>query len=89
MGGNAVARHQARQHLKHGVGREGTLYFKRKVLARELVQDHQELQLPPVHTAVMDEIPGPHVVATRGRALVAGVGAIAQSTLFYGVFVAL
>ena len=82
VSGNAVLRHQGGEHVKDGVGREGTLYFKRKVLARELVQDHQELQLPPVHTAVMDEIPGPHVVAAGGRAFVAGVTGIARGPLF-------
>ncbi len=59
-------------------------------LAQDVKVVHlQEFQLTLVHGAVVDEIPGPHIVATRGRALVAGVGAITQSPLFYGVFVVL
>ena len=63
VAGYAMARHEFGQFGQYVVGLDGTPHVQAKTLPRELIENDENLQLPSIHRPVIDEVPGPYVVA--------------------------
>ena len=69
--GPNVSRHPAQyeqigQHIDHVDGFELSRHPDRQALVRELVEDVEHAILPPVVSAILHEVVGPHVIAMLG-----------------------
>ena len=76
---------QAGQHVEHSLGRDATIHFQGKALARELVGDCKPLQWLPRRRPVVDEVPRPNVIRMLCAASHATIAAVAQTPFFAGL----
>src|SRR3954468_18724660 len=67
VAGRAMHAHELREHLDHPAGADAARHVDGQALARELVDDRQTLQRPPIGARVEYEIVRPHVIEPGQR----------------------
>ncbi len=65
--GHSPLDQQVTQHLQHLLGSKAPPQLQGQTLPRVLVDDRQPLQSTPTLRAVVDEVPGPHMILVRGQ----------------------
>ena len=89
MLGNTTREEQVGQNVQHAIRRHAATHFQRQTLARVLVGDRKPLQRLSGGRAVMDEVPGPHVVLVLVRDGERNCCRYAPNAAFSASFVAL
>ncbi len=67
MARRAVHAHQLRKYLDHPTGADAAGHVDRQAFARELIDDGQTLQDPPIGAGVEHKIVRPDLIRPRGR----------------------
>lgn len=62
VGRSSLLHHQPLEHLDHLAGAKRAAHLQRQCSARELVEHDPDLQRPPIHGLVTQEVVAPHMI---------------------------